>query len=167
MVFLTQKVVEILENAKSRIQQNMSSNGINASGRTSESLRVEVYDGGVRLVAGGERVAPFFTLETGRPGGKVPKKFNSIIELWIADKGISVKQVPYKRQPSENWQPKYTVEVRSLKLAAGAIAHSIAERGTQRFREPKNYIYSPVIEDVKKQLSLSILLTIKQAIKTN
>lgn len=82
-------VVMILEQAKADIQSRMASEDINASGRSSASLRVERYPGGVRLVYGNPTTAPMPTLEVGRPGGPVPKGFTAILEQWSRDKGIA------------------------------------------------------------------------------
>lgn len=160
------QIASILETAKQQIQERMDSQNINASGRTSDALEVEIYDGGVRLKIAGEKIAPFQTLEIGREGGSVPKNFPSIIEQWMLDKGIMPELKPYKRQPSENWSPKYTVEIRSLKIAAGAIANSIAESGTERHRNNRNDIYSPAIDEAVKEISTVLLATISQSIKT-
>ena len=57
------EIVDILERAKADIQARLAEEGINASGRSSASLRVETYDGGVRLMYGNPDTAPFETLE--------------------------------------------------------------------------------------------------------
>lgn len=97
---LKDEVIRILTDTRDEIRANMSANGINASGRTSASIRVLVYDGGVRLVGGtdgthavtrdiyGSDTAPIPTLEIGREGGKVPRGFYHIIKEWSREKGL-------------------------------------------------------------------------------
>ena len=68
-------LADILHQLADDIRANMASNNINASHRTEQSLRVEEYDGGYRVVIGGKNTAPLATLEIGRPGGDVPGGF--------------------------------------------------------------------------------------------
>ena len=72
----------------------------------------------------------------------MPSGFNGIIKQWILDKGISVRIVPYLTDRPH----KYSVEERSLNLAAGAIATMIAKKGTKRHSEPNEIIYTPAIQ---------------------
>lgn len=160
-------VIDILNDAKEQIKLQMEVEDINASKRTSDSLRVEERGESVMLIIGRDKTAPLATLEIGREGGKVPYKFSDIIAQWIIDKGISVVQIPYKRQPSENLQPKYTVEERSLKMAAGAISNKIKDVGTRRHLEPRNDIYSNVVEATKLRLQKEITNYIANFVKTN
>ncbi len=71
-----------LEKLRGRIIRNLQSEGVNASGRTARSLRVEVTSEAGRLYGR----APFAALETGRSGGKVPRGFYGIIRQWVLDK---------------------------------------------------------------------------------
>lgn len=139
-----------LERIRATIAANITEKGLKASGRTAASMRIERETYGMRLVALGR---PYFqSLELGRPSGRVPRNFAGIIRQWIIDKGLSVRMIPYKREPSERWQPKYTVEERSLRMAAGAIAHKIATSGTLLYRQGgRSDIYTPIIrEEVEK-----------------
>lgn len=73
-----------LELLKVHIQQNLASSGTNASGKTSESLRVEVDEHGGKLIG-----RPFFHgVETGRGPGGVPRNFQAIILDWMNAKGV-------------------------------------------------------------------------------
>lgn len=92
-------VIEVLEEAKQRIQDNMAAKDINASGRTSRSFRVERYNGGVRLVMGGtgEPTAPLETLEVGRPAGPIPSNITDILVQWSRDKGIPFDRESQRR----------------------------------------------------------------------
>ncbi len=147
---IDEAIMATLERIKAKIAANITDKGLKASGRTAASMHTERDEFGARLMGR----AYFQSLELGRPAGRVPRGFNAIIRQWIIDKGLSVRQVPYVRRPSERWQPKYTVEERSLRMAASAIAHSIATRGTLLYRQGgRTDIYSPVIRDEVAALS--------------
>ena len=95
-------IIRVLTDTRDQIRANMQVRNINASGRTSASIRVEPYEGGVRLVGGvdarhdvpnspniyGNDTAPIPTLEVGRKEGGVPKGFYYIIRQWSRDKGL-------------------------------------------------------------------------------
>lgn len=76
-----------------QIQQNLSSTGTNATGKTSQSLRFEVKDDGekqILTVIGARQY--FMTVETGRratPQYKNPSsEFVAAIKEWMSAKGI-------------------------------------------------------------------------------
>ena len=150
------EILQILTETKDRIIANIDTDGIRASGRTQESLRVE--DRGEHFVlVQGSGGAPFETLQYGRGGGRVPLGFQSIIRQWIIDKGISTTDIPYKRNPSDRWQPKYTPQERGLLAAAGAIAEKIRKSGTDRFTQPNENVYSqPINEAIEKLTALFV-----------
>lgn len=155
-------ISEELEALKQRIIDNHRAAGQMASGRTAASLNVVMRDNGGTLFG---RQA-FYTLEHGRGGGRVPGNFVSIIKQWIKDKGITVPSIPYIRQPSERWQPKYTPEERGLNTLAGAIAHKIKTEGTRLFRDGgRNDIYTPEIEkttnNINKRISVLLMTDIQ------
>lgn len=131
----------------------MQAEGRNASGRTSASVRVEMHDSGCKITA-----ASYFGVEeTGRRPGKVPGNIIGILEAWIEAKGIEVRQVPYIRQPSDRWQPKFSVAERSRKLAAGAMAHAIKTSGTRLYQDGgEAVIYTPAIENLLNDLTRDI-----------
>lgn len=165
---MNDRIVAILDDARAQIVANIQAEGITASGRTEKSFMIEEYSGGVRLVSRGKNIAPVHTLEVGRAGGNVPKNFTQIIKQWIINKGISYPSLPYKRQPSERWQPKYTPEERGLlKLAAAIAWGKIKPFGTDRHINPRNDIYSPVVNDAVAKLRKLFLLEVKKIIKTN
>ena len=141
------KVVgEELDSLRERIIANHEAAGQVASGRTRASIRVErTEDGGILW---GRKA--FGVLETGRKPGRVPRNFNAIIRQWIIDKGIHVAPFPYKRNPSERWQPKYTPQERGLMSLSGAIAYKIRTEGTLMHRRGEKIdIYSTdVLETV-------------------
>ena len=150
-----------LNEVRKDIRNNLESEGVNASGATSKSLRVEVNDKGGELLG---RKA-FNTVEDGREPGAIPYKFTDIIRQWILDKGISYQAKQYIRQ-SDNFQPKYTPEERGLRALSGAIAYSIKNNGTQLYRlgGVKN-IYTNVIEgklpELKKNIKFELIERLK------
>lgn len=154
-------LTEELSRLAERIKENHRRAGQVASGRTLRSITYEVQ-GNVGTLWGRE---PFGTLETGRRAGKTPMFFSAIIRQWIIDKGIHVQPIPYKRKPSEKWQPKYSPEERGLRSMAGAIAYKIRTQGTSLFRQGgRADIYSneipDTIERVTQRISKVFSLTI-------
>lgn len=161
-------LVATLERIRAKIAANINSKGLKASGKTEASMfkadSIRLTDTGAQLVAVGRGY--FQSLELGRPAGRVPRGFAYIIRQWIIDKGLSVRMIPYRRQPSEGWQPKYSVEERSLRAAAGAIAHNIAARGTRLYQQGgRSDIYTPVLEEETKRLEAEIGRIIANSIK--
>ena len=144
-----QQLKALLDKMVEEMRQNLASTGTNASGRTSASLRVEVDATGGRIY--GRKY--FRGVEQGRAGGRVPRNFQSIIRQWILDKGLTYSAIPYKRQPSAKWQPKYTPEERGLRQMASAIAHAIEKSGTSLYRSGgRKDIFTNVIEENKPAL---------------
>ena len=142
------------------MRENLAKTGTNASGRTSASLRVVMTENGGQIW--GRRY--FRGTEQGRAGGRIPRNFTSIIEQWIIDKGLTPSAIPYKRNPSATWQPKYTPEERGLRQMASAIAHTIAKSGTSLYRGGgRKDIFTNVIEENKND----ILKVAKEIITTN
>lgn len=140
---------KILDKMVEEMRTNLASTGTNASGRTSQSLRVVMTDTGGQIW--GRRY--FRGTEQGRAGGRVPRNFTSIIEQWILDKGLTPSAIPYKRKPSASWQPKYTPDGRGLRQMASAIAHTIAKSGTSLYRSGgRKDIFTNVIEENKHDL---------------
>lgn len=146
-------LTEELSRLAERIKENHRRAGQVASGRTLRSITYDVK-GNVGTLWGRE---PFGTLETGRRAGKTPMFFSTIIRQWIIDKGIHVQPIPYKRKPSEKWQPKYSPEERGLRSMAGAIAHKIRTQGTSLFRQGgRADIYSNEIPDTIERVTQRI-----------
>lgn len=119
-------VTEELERARQLIINHIRANGQNASGRTIKSLHVEATE--EEGVLWGHK--PFGVLETGRKAGKIPYSFRSIILQWMKDKGLHGTPIPYKGQGDHKWTPQ---ERGDLKMA-GAIAYTIAKRGSRLHR---------------------------------
>lgn len=133
------QIIKILEDARNEIKDNMSAARINASGRTSDSMRVEQDDKGFRLMGGtngthgvgdgsiyASDTAPIPTLEIGRAGGNVPKGFYYIIKEWSKEKGITFEK------ESERSTFAYFV------------AKKIAREGTARHVSPVDIYSTPV-----------------------
>ena len=130
-------VVEELTQLRERIVANMISQGAVASGRTIASLVVQPTEGGAELVS--QQKMPFGVLETGRRAGKIPLGLNAIIRQWMQDKGLRGTPIPYKTTRPH----KYTPQERGDIAMAGAIAHTIATKGTRLFRNGgRDTIYS-------------------------
>ena len=137
-----------LEKLKGEIVGNMASKKINASGRTASSFRVEKYDNGFRLIGGGEGAAPLFTLEVGRPGGKVPMGFTSILVQWSRDKGLT-----------------FATE-RERNTFAYFLGKKIAKEGTKRNKQ-KEDVYSSAVKSAVDDISKQLLVSIKEQIQLN
>ena len=144
---ITDQIAQILERCKTQIQANMASHNINASGRTSKSLTVERYAGGVRLISKGEKVAPFETVQYGRQAGKVPKGFYYIIKEWSREKGLT-----FDRESERS-------------TFAYFLSRKIAREGTQRHRTPDEQVYTPAVTEAVKEIRATIGANVVQIIK--
>ena len=140
-------VIEVLEEAKQRIQDNMAAKDINASGRTSRSFRIERYNGGVRLVMGGtgEPTAPLETLEVGRPAGPIPSNMTDILVQWSRDKGI-----PFDRESQR----------RSF---AYLLGRRIEREGTLRHKHNED-IYTTVVMDTAESIVGEVTVAVTKKI---
>lgn len=140
-------IIRILEEAKEAIRQNMATEGINATGNTSASFRVEQYDGGVLLVMGGteEKTAPLATLEVGRPGGPVPKGFTQILYEWSIAKGIPFDKDSRRRS------------------FAYLLGRRIRREGTLRNMQPVD-VYTTIVLDVADRVKADAVKSITTAI---
>lgn len=115
---LETEILRILEETREEIRTNMQMQGINASGRTSKSLRTVKSANGYALVGGGDGAAPIPTLEFGRREGKVPTGFYYIIKQWTRDKGMNFQ--------TETERGTF----------AYFVARKIAAQGSSKFRNP-------------------------------
>lgn len=133
---------EELTALRERIASNIMSAGMNASGRTIASMRVEVNENEGTLF--GRRA--FEVLESGRRPGRVPKGFYQIIYQWAIDKRI---------------------RVRNLKSFAYLTARKIAREGTLLYREGgRNDIYTPEIRKCIENVRSRGISMINEQIKT-
>lgn len=146
---VTEIVYNRLERLRNDIVATIQSKGITASGRTQRSFAVEIYQGGVRLIAQAGERAPIPTLEIGRPGGRVPRNFTDIIVAWSKDKGLAWGDDKQRRR------------------IAGAVAWGkIRKEGTNRHKQPVD-VYSTLVQDAVRELNGLIMAAVKQQIKSN
>lgn len=131
----TEEIEMILDECATEIRANLESYGINASGRTSASVKVEKYDRGVRLVSRGENIAPFASLETGNSPAWVGV---NTLRQWVIEKRIEFNS----EQEREDF-------VRALQW-------KIAHEGTQRHRNPNHEVTTPPIERAVEQLKKAV-----------
>ena len=124
---------EELEDLRRRIAANMANADQIVSGRTRDSMQVEIRDNGGVLT--GRRA--FATLETGsRPWSKqpkrVPKFFADLIGEWIDKRGLDMNK----------W----------------AVAHTIIRKGSKLYREGgRADIYSPELQPTIDRIGERIL----------
>ena len=90
---------EELGSLKAAIINNIRATGQWASGKTADSMQVQVSGNTGELVG---RKA-FGTLETGRKGGRVPRNFAAIIYDWMQAKGVHAQPIPYKTSRPCGW----------------------------------------------------------------
>lgn len=154
---------EELERTKQLIIDHIRANGQNASGRTIKSMHVEVDQEGGTLFGRNY----FGVLETGRRAGKIPHGFRYIILQWMQDKGIHGTPIAYKTDRPH----KYTPQQRGDMSMAGAIAHTIATRGSRLHRQGgRADVYSNVIPETMKRLGdrlISLIHMYSESIKLN
>ena len=156
---LESEIIKVLEQTRDEIRANMEAQHINASGRTSASLRVEEYPGGVRLVGGHDKrrditdapgiyaneTAPIPTIEFGSEGGKVPRGFYYIIKDWTRAKRLSF----------ENESERATF--------AYFVAKKIAREGTRR-NDVHADVYSTPTVKARNRINGILRQTVKGAI---
>lgn len=103
-----------------RIKVEMHNQGLDASGRLSDSLEYTITDTQdgthIQILA-----APYFLYaEKGRKSGKIPFRFGDILAQWVEDKGVAV--------PSQ---------FKDARQFGYAIASTIKKYGSKRYRENK------------------------------
>ena len=157
-------IMKILDAARVKIANNMESEGITTTGKTAKSLKVEDRKTSIVLFQDGTG-APLQTTQFGRPAGKVPYQFYKIIRQWILDKGIKFDPLPYKREVSEKWQPKYTPVERGLLARASAIANKIRLEGTLRNIQPNYNVYTEALKTAVKEISTLMIGKLQAEIK--
>lgn len=140
---LEQQIISVLNNTRDQIRANMEREGVNASGRTSASIRVVTGTGVFALVGGynsahgvqgGDGItagdtAPIPTLEVGRKGGgnpPVPRGFYYIIREWTRVKGLS-----FASETERNTFSYF-------------LSRKIAREGTERHEHNKDIYSTPV-----------------------
>lgn len=157
-------ISEELNTLRLRIIDNMKRNKQVVTGKTAQSLAVDVDEWGGRLM-GNVPVIP--TLETGRKAGRVPRGFASIIYQWMQDKGIHGDPMPYVRSGKH----KYSAQERGDRSMAAAIAHTIKTKGSRLHRTGgRADVYSneipKTIARLQERLGMLVLESV-QSIKIN
>ena len=157
-------ISEELNTLRLRIIENMKRNKQVVTGKTAQSLAVDVDEWGGRLM-GNVPVIP--TLETGRKAGRVPRGFASIIYQWMQDKGIHGDPMPYVRSGKH----KYSAQERGDRSMAAAIAHTIKTKGSRLHRTGgRADVYSneipKTIARLQERLGMLVLESV-QSIKIN
>lgn len=145
---LKDEIIKVLEDTRAEIQARMQARNINASGRTSASLRVVDETTVFRLVGGGKDSAPFPTVEVGRGPGGVPGGFKG-----------EIKTGKYAGKPDVSNTFKYIL----IKWAeekgiadfgwgqATVAGRRIAYEGTKRNKAHED-IYSTAVNNAKTKL---------------
>lgn len=144
-------VIQSLTAARDAIRENMARERINASHRTSDSLRVEERGNSIVLVIGGDRstygkTAPLETLQIGSRPGMRGAWFKSVIYNWTIEKGMSFEN------DSHRW------------AVSTIIARNIESEGTARHRNPI-IVYSDVVEETKANIRSMILGNLREMIR--
>lgn len=145
---LLDEVERVLFEIRDEIKMEMAAKGINASGRTSDNIRVERYEGGVRLVIAPGNVAPLGTLEVGRSKGDVPRGFTDILEQWSRDKGLQFASETERRS------------------FAYLLGRRIAREGTNRHWQPEN-VYSAAVQRGLQKLRHDVKANVTQYLHDN
>lgn len=140
---LNEAIIARLERLKTDIQNRLEDFKENATGRTSDSIRVEVDGNVFRLVAGGQDTAPIATLETGNP----PRTYVSIdkLEEWAIAK--------HQRYGTPIPNPY-------------AVQKAIWEHGTIRYTNPRD-IYSTLVEECAEELQDVLKVIVTDIVKSN
>ena len=90
MAFISDEQSKALEEVGKRlveaIRRRLAEENVNASGSLSDSLEYRTTDTGLQIWANDY----FKYAENGRPAGKVPYDFATILERWVEAKGINV-----------------------------------------------------------------------------
>lgn len=143
-------IVGEMQQAQTRIRSSIASKGINASGRTSNSLRVEERPGSIVLVMGGDRskfgkTAPLETLEVGSRPGIRGKWFKSVIYYWSIEKRLSFEN------DSHRW------------AFSTIVARNIEAEGTARHKNHVD-VYSTIVADEKHKIKVIIAQNLRSMV---
>lgn len=132
-------VIGILKTTAANIRQNMESKGINATGRTSLSVRVRKVGSDLELVGGGDsqawggKTAPFETIEIGRKPGGDYKQLRGAIYYWTIAKGFDFDDSSHRWAVSTN------------------IAKNIVAHGTRRYSQHED-VYTTEVKEASEKI---------------
>lgn len=129
--YIKERLLEIGTEFIAKVREQLESQGVNASGRLSESLTIEESDTGIRILANDY----LQYAEVGRKNGRVPTDFVSILEQWIKDKNLT----PINGDVHE---------------FAESIKWKTIKYGSSKFRgdRPKNDVLSESYKDLDSKL---------------
>ena len=99
------------------------------------------------MISTGERIAPFETVQFGRPSGRVPRGFYYILKEWSREKGLTFSK------ESERSTFAYF------------LSKKIAREGTERHRTPDEQVYTPPVTEAVKAIRATIGANVVQIIK--
>ncbi len=132
------------------IREAIMSKGLHASGRTANSLKGEDTGSRVVIYSDGSG-APAFTLQRGRPAGRIPFNFHGIIRQWALDKGIQVDPIPFSTERPRPDLRKYDEQERGLRKFSWSVSQKIKREGTRRHHKNRDDIYTPAQEFVYRE----------------
>lgn len=140
---IEEQIIGVLTDTRDRIRETMEEKGINATGRTSLSIRVRKVGNAIQLVGGGESsawggaAAPFETIEIGNGPGGDYHRLRIPIYKWTNYKGMTFMDDSHRWAVSTN------------------IAKNIVEKGTRRYRNHEDVYTSDVLktaDELRKKL---------------
>lgn len=147
-------VEESLQRIRWRISANIDEKGLKATGRTQQSMVVEMREGGGRLMGRTD----FADLEEGTPPNTHENNmvdFREAIKEWIVAKGLTVT-----KRGNESDQS-------ALNSAAFLVARKIEEEGTRTYRQGgRRDIYSEVLEQEVTELKRRLTIEVKEWLQT-
>lgn len=149
-------IIGVLNETRDKIRENMEAKGINATGRTSLSVRVRKVGDDLELVGGGDshawggKTAPFESIEIGRGPGGDYKQLRGSIYYWTIAKDMDFES------DSHRW------------AVATNISKGIVEHGTRRFSHHED-VYSTEVkeaaEKIRTELAEGVMGVFRQAIE--
>ena len=146
MASLEERILQRLNEAKDAIVSNIKPKGISASERTQNAIKVNQEGSTFKLYKESGNVASMESLEIGEGAGARPQGFKEIILQWMKDKGISSGNESKDRS------------------MAFLISRKIEKEGTNRHKQNDNTVYSPIVEqltkDIKEIVTDSIITTL-------
>lgn len=125
-----------------QLRKSIQDKGITATGATQRSIEYRLQgEKEIDIISTAGDHAPVGTLQWGRRPGKMPPIQK--LKEWILAKKINVTPIPYKSEKGG----KYTPAERGLNRLAFFIAKNIAKRGTDRYRNTRTDVYTPILNE--------------------
>ena len=101
------------------------------------------------MISKGEKVAPFETVQFGRPEGRVPRGFYYILKEWSREKGLTFSK------ESERSTFAYF------------LSRKIAREGTERHRTPDEQVYTPPVTQAVAQIKQAVTSSAIETLRLN